>query len=974
MHEPSSHSRDDLPQTATRQRAHERLMSILGKALKREPSQRAAYLEEACAGEPALRRDVQELLEMAPTAGAAFDEAERHAVLHAEALATLAPGSIGPYHVLDLIGEGGMGAVYKAEQREPLRRIVAVKLIKPGYDSRQIVARFESERQALARMDHPNIARVLDAGMTDSHRPYFVMEFVPGVPVTQFCDDNRLTLRERLGVFIEICKAIAHAHTKAMIHRDIKSRNVLAFMHDGKPAVKVIDFGIAKAVTGDRLTDHTFSTSLGEVVGTYDSMSPEQVDASPDIDTRTDIYSLGVLLYELLSGSKPFDSATLKQASDQEMRRIVRDVEPATPSARLTELGAESQQIALNRRTDTQLLATALRRELEWIPLMALRKERHRRYESVQQLQADVENYLAGRALLAGPESRVYRIRKALGRHRGVVSAAALIAFLLIAGVAATTWQAFRARRAERAARSERAEALQQAAIAQAVNRFQLDMLRAADPYQMLGEKVTVLDAARAALKRLDEGQLKDQPLVEAAVRDTIGDTLRALSLYDQAEPVLRVALHLRRNALPPDHPDVAQSMNQLATLLQELGEHPESEWLFREALRIRVKVLPGDHPDIATSTNNLATLLRAAGKMDEVPLLFEQALAIRRKSLPLNHPDIAQSLNNLAAVLHAQGKLGEAEGHLRESLRIKLETLPRRHPMIADILDSLGMVLLEQGKLDEASELLHEAMGIRQATLPATHREIAVSLTHVATVCRQQGALDKAVAFSRAACDIRRQRFGPDHQLYAESLTSLATLLHEQGKAPFPEAARLFRESLEIQNKLGAPDQRTLAATLGNLGALLVEQDNASEAEPLIRKGVEIRLKVLPATDPELARSISDLGVALRKLNRLPDAEQYFRQAADLRQKVAHHDELAAQSLHNLGAVLVQQQKDSQAVAPLTEALRIRKSRFGAQDSRTQRTATALAAVFTRLGQPADAETLRREYQPQSTGTDQRP
>src|SRR5262245_40081346 len=508
-----------------------------------EQAGRQPSAEQLCADSPELLDDLRQAIARRRAAAiepTLADDPNASTVRRGPSL-NLPPTHIGPYHVIETIGEGGMGTVYKAEQREPLRRTVAIKIIKPGFDSRQIIARFESERQALARMDHPNIARVLDAGMTEGHRPYFVMEFVPGVPVNDFCDENHLTIRERLLVFIEICKAIAHAHNKALIHRDIKARNLLAFMQDGKPAVKVIDFGIAKALTNERLTEQTFNTSRGEVVGTYDSMSPEQVEGSPDIDTRTDVYSLGVLLYELLSGAKPFDYEMLARATDDELKRIVREVEPPKPSDRLTSLGNEATQVASTRKIEARALASELRHELEWIPLMALRKERQRRYESVQQLQEDVERYLTGQALLAGPESRVYRARKALARHRGAVAAAAAIVLLLIAGIATTSWQAVRAIRAEavahaneESARKHEAEALQQAAVAQAVNRFQLDMLRSADPDKMLGERVTVLDATRAALKRLDDGELKDQPLIEAAVRDTIGDTFRALSRSEE--------------------------------------------------------------------------------------------------------------------------------------------------------------------------------------------------------------------------------------------------------------------------------------------------------------------------------------------------------------------------------------------------------------------------------------------------------
>ncbi len=365
------------------------------------------------------------------------------------------PTQIGPYRILETLGEGGMGTVFKAEQRTPVKRIVALKLIKPGFDTAEVIARFQSERQALARMDHPHVAKVLDAGADDLGRPYFVMEYVPGTPITKFADDKKLSIPERLELFIQVCEAIAHAHTKAIIHRDIKSTNVLAYLSDNKPMAKVIDFGVAKALTGDRLTDRTFNTARGEAIGTYESMSPEQADGDPDIDTRTDVYSLGVLLYELLTGLKPFDKITFAQAADHEIRRIIREVDPPRPSTQLSYLGETGTRIAANRRAQLDALTKQLRYELEWIPLMAMRKERDRRYANPLDLAADIHNYLHQRPLRAGPESIVYRARKYISRNTATLAAVVLIAALLIAGATTSIILALRARRAEKTVASQ---------------------------------------------------------------------------------------------------------------------------------------------------------------------------------------------------------------------------------------------------------------------------------------------------------------------------------------------------------------------------------------------------------------------------------------------------------------------------------------------------------------------------------------
>ena len=366
--------------------------------------------------------------------------------------------SIGPYHILCKLGEGGFGAVYKAEQRQPVRRTVALKLIKLGFDTKEVIARFNSERQALARMDHPNIAKVLDAGSTDQGRPYFVLDYVAGLSITSFADQNRLSIKERLLLFVQVCDAIAHAHQKAIIHRDIKSGNVLAFMLDGKPQAKVIDFGIAKALTSDRLTDLTFNTASGTTIGTYGSMSPEQAAGSPDIDTRTDVYSLGVLLYELLAGVPPFDRKMLAEADHDRARKIIREKEPPKPSTQLGGMKNSAPGIAELRQTELVSLIRQLRVELEWIPMKAMRKERDRRYRSPQQLADDIQNYLHGRPLVAGPETRMYRLKKSLRQHARLVAAVSSIIAVLLLGIVATTVQTTRARTAERNARQAEAD------------------------------------------------------------------------------------------------------------------------------------------------------------------------------------------------------------------------------------------------------------------------------------------------------------------------------------------------------------------------------------------------------------------------------------------------------------------------------------------------------------------------------------
>src|SRR5258705_1366163 len=399
---------------------------LLADVLELEPAHRAAHIARVCGENLNLRRRLEELL--------AYEDATEVEEPDNETVVDGGERRLGPYLLLEPIGEGGMETVYKAEQRYPVKRVVAIKLIKPGFDTEEVIARFESERQALARMDHPSIAKVFDAGVDDRGRPYFAMEYVSGAPIIRFADEARLSINQRLELFTQVCDAIAHAHTKAIIHRDLKSSNILACFVDGQPVAKTIDFGIAKALTGDRLTDHTFDTSRGQPIGTYESISPEQAAGSPDIDTRTDVYSLGVLLYELLCGIKPFDRRAFAGADDQTIRRIIRDVEPQRPSVKLLLLRTEGAGIASARGLTVDALARQLRSELEWIPMMAIRKDPQRRYRGAVELSADIRNYIANRPLVAGPESKMYRVRKFIRRNRrSLMTVAAFSIAMLVA-------------------------------------------------------------------------------------------------------------------------------------------------------------------------------------------------------------------------------------------------------------------------------------------------------------------------------------------------------------------------------------------------------------------------------------------------------------------------------------------------------------------------------------------------------------
>jgi non-specific serine/threonine protein kinase/serine/threonine-protein kinase len=821
------------------------------------------------------------------------------------------PGWVGgKYRLIEVVGVGGMGEVWRAEQEQPIRRTVALKLIKLGMDTREVIARFEMERQALALMNHPNIAKVLDAGATDSGRPYFVMEYVAGEPITLFCDRHSYSIRQRLQLFLQACAAVGHAHQRGVLHRDLKSVNILVSSENGDPQVKVIDFGIAKALQASAAdVAHTMQTLTGQLVGTPEYMSPEQaLTDGRDVDTRSDVYSLGVVLYELLGGMLPFDPIRLRSAGLAEIQRVIREVEPIRPSARLSSLDdADAAAIAQRRQTAAPELIRQLRRELEWIPLKAIRKDPSARYTGVSEFARDVENYLEQRPLIAGPESRRYRLRKLLRRRRLEAIAASLVILSLLAGMIGTITFAVRESR-QRDLAEHRAEETTKIAG------FQAEMLSGLDVERMgLHLRQDLLDEAERgwrthaddeeeiarrreelrsllvdanftstakrslnenvfvrSLKAIDR-EFADQPLVKAKLLQQLATTLREFTLLDSAMPPQVKALEIRRRELREDDPDMLESMSAMGLLLGSNGKWSEAEAYARRVLDLRPQRKGEDDVLTLRSKRNLAEALQRQGltRVAEAERYrFEVLAGFRRIRRDDDDPETLEAMLRVGQVLLWQKKLQEAEPYLEQALdRMRQTQVKARATFIAA--GVLARLKFFQEHLDQAEQLARESFeGLRQS-YGDDSRDVLFASRLLGSVYRAQGD-PKANGCLQRAVDGFRRVLPPDHLDTLLAIQELGVLRYQQRN--FPEAQKNLVEALEgFRRVRGVADEDALW-TLHYLGWCRQSADGWSAAEPLFRDLYEkAQVAKLPPLDA--ARFMSDLGPCLVMLSKYDQA-----------------------------------------------------------------------------------------------------
>ena len=860
----------------------EQVKDLLHQALPLAPEQRAHFLNDACSSDDVLRAEVESLL--------LADEGIRSNFMQspwlADELSAADPdrrGAVGAleagqvfaqrFQLVRRLGEGGMGQVWLAEQISPVRRQVALKLIKAGMYDEAVVQRFQSERQSLAIMDHPAIAKVFDAGTTPQGQPYFVMEYVPGLPITDYCDQKKLKISDRLELFLQVCEGVQHAHQKAIIHRDLKPANILVVEVDGKPVPKIIDFGLAKATTPP-VAGETIFTQLGHFMGTPGYMSPEQADPDvADIDTRSDVYSLGVVLYVLLAGSQPFETKPGQKQPLDELLRKLRQEEPPGPS---TKVGADRETAAATaevRSTEPRQLVRVLRGDLDWITMKALEKDRARRYGAPSELAADdIVRYLKHEPVGARPASAGYKLQKYARRHRAAVLAAAGLVLLLAAFTVLQTLQLRRITRERDRATHERDRATR-------ITDFMTGMFKVSDPSEARGNSVTAREILDKASKETGTGLAKD-PEVQAQMMQVMATTYLNLGLNARAHELAKHALDARMNLLGPNDAKTLESMNQLGRVLDHEGREAEAEKLVREALAGERRLVGSDDPLTIDTMSSLAWIVQAQGRFDEAEKLTREVIeAATRRMGPESNP-VLGAMNSLSGDLWNEGRYAEAEQEYRRLLEIERHVLGPDHPGTLNVMSNLALTIQAEGRLSEAEQIYRDSLATEHRVLGSEHPSTLGTMSNLAGLLNNEGRHAEAEKLYRETLAIQLRTIGPEHPRTLLTQSELADELFGEGQVH--EAERLNRETLTAMVRVIGPEHPSTLVCKSSLAKDLVAEGRYAEAEKIAREAFDAELRTLGPQHPYTLYALQQLGTAMAYTHRYAEASKLFRDAIE--------------------------------------------------------------------------------------------
>ncbi len=904
---------------------------------------------------------------------------------------------IGSYRLVERLGRGGMGDVWRAEQSVPVRREVALKVIKAGINSSQILARFAAERQALALMNHPFIAKILDAGATAEGQPYFAMELVSGTSLTKFCDQNELSIEDRLKLFVDVCRGVQHAHQKGIIHRDLKPGNILVTTQDGRPVPKIIDFGLFKAFGEDaKIQELSLETNIGQILGTLKYMSPEQASLeATDVDTRTDIYALGVILYELLTGSTPLDDPSIKGQAAIKVLEFIRDRDPVKPSSKLSSSTDEQRSnIIRRRRTDSGRLARALIGDLDWIVMKALEKERSRRYDSAAGFAEDVERFLKNEPIVARPPSLFYRVNKFARKNRVAVTAGLLLLASLVVGMIGTSWglreailardSETEARKAETIAKQKESalrvlaeERFRQAEIATAqelaaklkaerrstqiesINNAVFDIFTDFDLEQAKADEEpveAVLGKRLAEMgQRLDESAIED-PIVLGNLWARLGQTLVSLGLSQQAVEYLEKSLKLRQDQLGDRHDLTLESRSNLAAAFRAFGQIEQALPLYAQVWQQRVELHGEDAPETLSSLSELALGHGSAGDYPKAISLLEAVLEKRKQTLGDDHPDTVATMRNLGTGYLTAGQSKPAIDMLLvvyqklglDARTVNLDKVPLEQ---VGLINSLAAAYEKVGQVNQAIPLFEQAWQIHRRRLGQDHSTTLVSLNNLAYGYQAVGQLEKSMGRLLEYVRLARDKYGEQHPDTLRGKASLGATYAQIGN--HAKAIPLLEEVLvDYRVRLGNDHPDTLSV-IGNLGAAYRAANRHEDALPLFEEAYKGHREKLGEDNPNTVNSLSNLAAAYLTAGRMDEAVKMFEQGLDQRRRLlGEKHPMTLVSVGNLGNVYVRAGRIEQAIPLLEEVLETLTRQLGAKHPEVNKRAAILAAQYRELAQ----------------------